>query len=368
MVMADRNEVETASAPITAVTVLGLAEQLTNSMLRLPFRRPLDGPSGPVSNLGQNFTRSIIRSFMGYSSSLPIEEFRSMERLLDGLCKVVMPPWSRFRDDVDLHEAVVGGVPGLWFRPRNVEPRATALYLHGGGYIGTSPYMYAAFVAGMVKGSHCEVFVADYRLAPEFPYPAGLHDARDVWEVLCKESGDRTMLVGGDSGGGGLATSLVQLLHRTDGRKPDGLVLISPEVDLDFEDASVTDNARYDILPWNIPVTAYLKGVDPDDGLVSAVHSDLSGYPPTLVSWGSHEMFRDSCARFADELRASGVETRTIEGEGMYHVYPIVVPWSAAGRDVVAAIAEFVTACEGLCAFAGAELAETDFENPLQRD
>jgi monoterpene epsilon-lactone hydrolase len=368
MVMADRKEVETASGPITAVTVLGLAEQLTNSVLRLPFHRPLDGPSGPVSNLGQNFTRHIIRSFMGYSSALPIEEFRSMERLLDGLCKVVMPPWSRFRDDVDLHEAVVGGVPGLWFRPRKVEPRATALYLHGGGYIGTSPYMYAAFVAGMVKGSHCEVFVADYRLAPEFPYPAGLHDARDVWEVLCKESGDRTMLVGGDSGGGGLATSLVQLLHRTDGRKPDGLVLISPEVDLDFEDESVTDNARHDILPWNIPVTAYLKGVDPDDGLVSAVHSDLSGYPPTLVSWGSHEMFRDSCARFADELSAAGIETRTIVGEGMYHVYPIVVPWSAAGRDVVSAIAQFVTTCEGLCAFETAELAEADLENPLQRD
>lgn len=368
MVMADRNGVRTASAPITAVTVVGLAEQLTNSVLRLPFRRPFDGPSGPVTNLGENFTRGVIRSFMGYSSSLPIEEFRSMERILDGICKVVMPVWSRFRDDVDLHEGLVGGVPGLWFRPRQVEPVATALYLHGGGYIGTSPYMYAAFVASLVKGSRCEVFVADYRLAPEFPYPAGLHDARDAWEVLCRERGDRALLVGGDSGGGGLATSLVQLLGRTGGRQPDGLVLISPEVDLNFEDASVTDNAPYDILPWNIPVTAYLKGVNPDDGLVSAVHSDLSCYPPTFVSWGSREMFRDSCSRFAEELRAAGVTTYTVEGEGMYHVYPIVVPWSASGRAVVAAVGRFVRACEGEAAFKVAELAETDFGNPLQQD
>ena len=84
MVMADREGVETASVPVTAVTLLGLAEQLTNSVLRLPFHRPFDGPAGPLTNLGQNFTRNIIRSFMGYSSSLPIEEFRSMERLLDG--------------------------------------------------------------------------------------------------------------------------------------------------------------------------------------------------------------------------------------------------------------------------------------------
>jgi acetyl esterase/lipase len=367
MVMADREGVETASVPVTAVTLLGLAEQLTNSVLRLPFHRPFDGPAGPLTNLGQNFTRNIIRSFMGYSSSLPIEEFRSMERLLDGLCKVVMPLWARFRDEVNLHEGTVGGVPGLWFRPRHVEPRATALYLHGGGYIGTSPYMYAAFIAGLVKGSRCEVFVADYRLAPEFPYPAGLHDARDAWEVLCKESGDRTMLIGGDSGGGGLATSLVQLLHRTDGRKPDGLVLLSPEVDLDFGDSSVTDNARYDILPWNIPVTAYLKGVDPDDGLVSAVYSDVSGYPPTLVAWGSHEMFRDSCARFAEALEAEGVRTFTIEGEGMYHVYPIVVPWSASGRTVVEEIALFVAACEGVLSFGEAAVSEPDLDNPLQQ-
>ena len=77
MVMADRPDVRTASAPIAAVDTLGLAQQFANAMVRVPFRRPWDGPAGLAHNLGQTVTREMVRTFMGYSSSLPIEEFRS---------------------------------------------------------------------------------------------------------------------------------------------------------------------------------------------------------------------------------------------------------------------------------------------------
>ena len=83
MVMADRPDVRTASAPIAAVDTLGLAQQFANAMVRVPFRRPWDGPAGLAHNLGQTVTREMVRTFMGYSSSLPIEEFRSIERGLD---------------------------------------------------------------------------------------------------------------------------------------------------------------------------------------------------------------------------------------------------------------------------------------------
>lgn len=174
MVMADRPEVRTASTPVAAVTLVGLAENLVNALVRVPFRKPWEGPSGRVQNTGANLTREVIRSFMGYSTGLPIEEFRSMERSLDSLCKVVLPPWVSARDHVDLETTVIAGVPGIWARPRSGPVDGTILYLHGGGYIGTSPTMYTAFVGAMVAGTGCEAFVADYRLAPEFPYPAGL--------------------------------------------------------------------------------------------------------------------------------------------------------------------------------------------------
>ena len=83
MVMADRPEVRTASVPITAVDVVGLAEQLANALVRVPFRHPWGGPAGTRHNLGAASPARSCGRFMGYASSLPIEEFRSVELVLD---------------------------------------------------------------------------------------------------------------------------------------------------------------------------------------------------------------------------------------------------------------------------------------------
>lgn len=345
MVMADRPEVNTASPPVAAVTLIGLGENLVNALARVPFSRPWEGPSGVLQNTGANLTRQVIRSFMGYSTGLPIEEFRSMENVLDSLCKVVLPPWVAVRDDVSLEVGTIGGVPGIWARPRSGDVDGTILYLHGGGYIGTSPTMYAAFVGAMVAGTGCEAFVADYRLAPEFPYPAGLDDARDVYEALLESGIDpETLIVAGDSGGGGLATSLIADLAERGIARPSALVLFSPEVDLDLNQPSVTDNAGRDILPWNIPVTSYLQGVEPDDARVSAVFADPGSYPPTFVAMGSDEMFRDGIAAFAEHLDSAGAAIELHEEDSMFHVFPIVMPWAESAKRVFDAMDSFVEA------------------------
>ena len=67
MVMADRPEVRTASGPVTALAVVGLAENMLNGLARVPFRRPWQGPGGLLDNLGQSVTRQAVRSFMGLS-------------------------------------------------------------------------------------------------------------------------------------------------------------------------------------------------------------------------------------------------------------------------------------------------------------
>ena len=111
MVMADRPDVKTASTPVTALAVLGLAESMLNGLAKVPFRRPWEGPGGLLDNLGQSVTRQAIRSFMGYSMGLPIEEFRSMEKVLDDLCRVVMPPFVEYVDSVELMRRISMLIP-----------------------------------------------------------------------------------------------------------------------------------------------------------------------------------------------------------------------------------------------------------------
>jgi acetyl esterase/lipase len=342
MVMGRRPGVATAPLPIAVNDLVGLAGSLGSALARVPFRRPLSGADSRAHNLAVAVTRETIRSFMGYASSLRIEEFRSVEIVLDDLCRLVMPPVVRAIGAAS-HPEDIAGVPGLWYRPRDQAPRGTILYLHGGGYIGTSPRMYAAFTSWLAHFTGCEIFVADYRLAPEFPFPAGLEDAELVLEALLHQGRDpRTCFVAGDSGGGGLASTLLYALGAVHHRPIGGVLLFSPEVDLGLEGASMTGNAGRDILPWNIPTAAYLHGRDPEAGVVSAVDQDVHGWPPTFVAYGEDEMFRDGIRRLVVHLDQGGVPTTSLEEAGMFHVFPILMPWAEASRRVLAAAGRFV--------------------------
>jgi acetyl esterase/lipase len=340
--MGRRPEVRTAPWPIAVNDVLGLAGSLGAAMARVPFRKPLSGGASPQHNVAVAVTREAVRTFMGYCTSLRLDEFRSLEVVLDDLCKVVMPPVVRAIGADATHEEIAG-VPGVWYRPRGREPLGTIIYLHGGGYIGTSPRMYAAFTSWMCHFTGCEVFVADYRLAPEFPFPAGLEDVTLVLEeVLHRGVDPRRCFVAGDSGGGGLATTLLYVMSDIGHRPIAGVLLFSPEVDLRLNEWSVSGNARKDILPWNVPTAAYLHGRNPGEAYVSAVDQDVSGWPPVFVAYGEDEMFRDSIRRFVVHLEAAGIETAAMEETGMFHVFPILMPWADASRRVFREAAAFV--------------------------
>ncbi len=344
MVMGRRPGVQRSSWPITATDLMGLAGQLSTAMVRVPFRKPWSGTSSVPHNMAVAVTRETLRSFMGYSSALPIAEWRSVEVVLDDLCQVIMPPLVRSADIVSQADTVAG-VPGIWYRPRNGRARGTVLYLHGGGYVGTSPRMYGLFVAWLSRLTRCEVFVADLRLAPEFPFPADLEDAVLVLEGLLAGGVDASRLfVAGDSSGGGLVSSLVYAMTSTRHRPVAGVILFSPELDLVLDEPSITQNADRDILPWNIPTAPYLHGRDPGSGSVSAIDQDVIGWPPTFVSFGTDEMFRDSVRRFVAKLEAAGVETVASEEPGMFHVFPILMPWAEASRRVYRGVADFVGA------------------------
>ena len=343
MAMGDRPGVETAPAPIAALDVLLGLQYAASALGRLPFRAPFRGGSSSLSNLGSSVTREVVRSFMGYASSLCISEFRSFELIVDNACKVIMPPFVRSLEVV-ARQTELGGVPGILYMPRDRPPIGVVLYLHGGGYIGTSPNMYAFFTARLCRETECAVFVADYRLAPEFPYPAGAEDASDVYAALVDLGIDPARIfVAGDSGGGGLANTL--LLDRPDHvapMQPAGLVLFSPEVDLRLDEPSVTENAQTDVLPWNIPTTSYLQGVDVSSPALSPLCADLSQLPPTCVIWGADEMFRDAIRRYVRRLRDEGVHTKAQEYDGMFHVFPVLMPWADSSRASLRFVSRFV--------------------------
>ncbi len=263
MVMADRPGVKTAPMPETAITLAELGARMAVTMATLPLHQPWTGPESMMDNTVHESVREIIKTLLTYSLTLPTPRLRSLEKVLDDLCRAVLRPIAT-RDGVTVDDGEVGGIPGVWVRPAG-RPKATILYLHGGGYLATTPWMYSMFTAELVRAIDCDLFIVDYRLAPEFPFPAGLEDAMKVFQALLDDGRPRTELfVAGDSGGGGLATSLFEDARAQHLPEPAGAILFSPEVDLVMGEPSVKANASHDVLPDEIPVMAYLGGRGPE--------------------------------------------------------------------------------------------------------
>lgn len=112
MVMSDRPEVQTVSWPIAVVDLATLASSFVGALGRIPFRAPWRGPSHPPRDIAVLATPELVRTLLGYASSLPIDEFRSLERILDGIAGQVLTPFVALQgvaSEVD----EIGAVPGL---------------------------------------------------------------------------------------------------------------------------------------------------------------------------------------------------------------------------------------------------------------
>src|SRR5438132_9737397 len=128
---------------------------------------------------------------------MPIGELR--EHFEAGVAAMPSPA------DVALDPVDAGGVPGMWFTPPDPAPGRAVLYLHGGGYIMGSSRTVRPLAAHLAQAAGVRLLALDYRLAPEHPCPAAIHDTVDAYRWLLAEGYDPGQLAfGGDSAGGGL--------------------------------------------------------------------------------------------------------------------------------------------------------------------
>ena len=114
-------------------------------------------------------------------------------------------------------------------------PLPLLVYFHGGGWVLGGIGSCARFCAELAAAGHVLVLAADYRLAPEHPFPQGLDDCMRAVETALRRASEwggspERVSVGGDSSGGNLALA-VALRRRAEGLPPlRSLVLFYPVV------------------------------------------------------------------------------------------------------------------------------------------
>ena len=113
---------------------------------------------------------------------------------------------------------------------------AALLWIHGGGMVIGDVAMDDLFCTTTARELAIVVVSVNYRLAPEFPFPAPADDCYAAWNWLQTSAQhlqiDRARVaVGGQSSGGGLAASLVQRIHDAETIQPIAQWLFCPMLD-----------------------------------------------------------------------------------------------------------------------------------------
>jgi acetyl esterase len=233
--------------------------------------------------------------------------------------------------EVDVVENLVVGdrrVPVRVYQPHSEQPLPALVYYHGGGWVIGDLEMHDDTCRILANEARCIVVSADYRLAPEHPFP---HPLDDCWSVLrWAESnlGERgwngsTLAVGGTSSGGNL-TAAVALRARNEGLPLSLQLLLYPALDSTMSTASWRDFGEGYYLTASQMEWYWRQYVaDPAELVLPEVspsqESDLRGLAPALVVTAECDLLRDEAEAYAGRLRQSGVPTRLLRFSGQIH-------------------------------------------------
>jgi acetyl esterase/lipase len=275
------------------------------------------------------------------------DELMSLRRATDALADFAAPPPAVDREDLIL------SLPGRLLPARAYSPLPAGgaplpglVYFHGGGLISGGLASHDSLCAELSHTAECRIFAVDYRLGPEFRFPAAHDDARDAVNAIAGRAGELGVDlahfgVGGDSAGGNLAAFAVT---RSDA--PLRLLfLLCPVLDMLAREPSRRELGS-GFLIEEATMQRYwahykVEGLASDDARVAPLRAGgFSAYPPTRIHSAEYDPLKDEAAAFAAAIAAAGGQSQSRVYEGLiHHFYGLtaVIPSARAALAMIGA-------------------------------
>jgi acetyl esterase/lipase len=194
-----------------------------------------------------------------------------------------------------------------------------------------------------------KVVSVDYRMAPDFPFPAALDDAMAVWRALIAGNDPRKMAIFGSSAGGGLTLAMVMRAKAEKLALPAAIAPGTPWVDLTGDGDSLNANAFVDnVLVSNAgwlgaAARLYAAGRGLREPLISPIFGDFSSLPPAILTSGTRDLLLSDTVRAHRKLRQAGVEAALQVYEAQSHAQ-FLVPFAPETEEAFGEIARFLGA------------------------
>ncbi len=257
---------------------------------------------------------------------------------------------AREKLGVTMEPTVIGGVKAFILTPKEIKPEnrnRLLVHVHGGGYV------YGPGEAGTAEGTLMaayggyKVISFDYRMPPDFPYPAAMDDAMAVWKAAIKMQDPRNMAIFGTSTGGGMTLAMILRAKQEGLPLPAAIAPGTPWSDLTETGDTYKTNEWLDnvLVSYNgylvRAAKLYANGHDLKDPQLSPIYGDFHGFPPAILTSGTRDLFLSLTVLTHRKLRQAGVEAELQVYEGMSHAQYNFDAFAPETKEAFTEIAQF---------------------------
>jgi acetyl esterase/lipase len=241
---------------------------------------------------------------------------------------VAVLPAMRAALHVKVEPTTIAGVKAYIVTPETIAPAnqgRVLIFFHGGGFVlrpGEAGLPEAIQMAGIGR---FKVISVDYRMPPDFPYPAAMDDAMAVYRDTLKTVKPKNIGIFGTSAGGEIVLAMMLRARAEKLPLPGAIAPGTPWSDMTktgdtYFTNDMTDNilVSYDGF-WGAAARLYANGRDLKDPQFSPINGDMHGFPPTILTSGTRDLFLSNTMRVHRKLRQAGVEADLQVFEGLSH-------------------------------------------------
>jgi monoterpene epsilon-lactone hydrolase len=257
---------------------------------------------------------------------------------------------SNVPDNITVQPKTIAGVKVEWVMPDQLVKDKLAkicLYFHGGGYISGGMNSHRDMACYLAKKANIKMLMVDYRLAPEYPYPAAHDDALAVYNaILAQGVNSQNITIGGDSAGANLALATLQSIRDKNLSAPAKAILYSPWVDLTHTNSSYLRNEKKDVMLNTQILTEaaefYAQKFDVNNEKISPLFAPMNNLPPMQIYVSKIEVLVDDAKQLHEKLIAAGVKSEYLEWRSAPHAFPIFCRIIPEGKKALNKSAKFI--------------------------
>jgi epsilon-lactone hydrolase len=310
---------------VAFVALAGAAYSFEGPVRKLPAR-DLPTPTADVSPQIQKFIGAPHQSVWN-DHPKDAEAWKAWVKARSAPVLAALPD-LRAKLNVKVEPTTIGGVPAFIVTPDAIPEQnrnRLLFHVHGGGYVlgpGEAGTREAILAAAYGK---FKVISIDYRMPPDHPYPAAMDDAMAAWKEVVKTTNPKNIAIFGTSTGGGMTLAMVLRAKKEGLPLPGATAPGTPWSDMtktgdSFFVNEMVDNVLVSNDGWlGDAAKLYAAGTDLKDPMLSPVYGDYAGFPPTILTSGTRDLFLSNTVRVHRKLRQAGIVSDLHVFEGQSH-------------------------------------------------